>query len=166
MTTDAAAEMPENNTNGRVVVGLDDSYGGREALSYAAEAARIMNWTLHVVNTWHLSYPVGPYAIDVSEVESALEDAAQEMVKRIEDEVLGKDAGSKDAGIRIVHTITEGPAARILVQESEGADLLVVGSRGRGGFASLALGSVGQACVHHAHCPVLIVRPRGLRRNV
>jgi nucleotide-binding universal stress UspA family protein len=52
----------------------------------------------------------------------------------------------------------EGPAAQVLLDETQGADLLVVGSRGLGGFSGLLLGSVSQQCVHHATCPVLIAR--------
>jgi nucleotide-binding universal stress UspA family protein len=66
-----------------------------------------------------------------------------------------------DAGdVEIERRVIEGAAAAVLVEESRGADLLVVGSRGHGGFAQLLLGSVSQQCAHHAECPVVIVRPR------
>jgi len=100
-------------------------------------------------------YPVAPYATNFGAIEEAVMEAAHETVRDIELEVLGKDPG-----LVIRHTIVEGPAAKVLIAASDGADLLVVGNRGRGGFSSLALGSVGQACVHHARCPVLVIRPR------
>ena len=52
----------------------------------------------------------------------------------------------------------EGNAAQVLLDASDGADLLVVGSRGHGGFTEALLGSVSQHCVHHAHCPVVVIR--------
>ncbi|MGO9196179.1 MAG: universal stress protein [Acidimicrobiales bacterium] len=143
------------STNGRVVVGIDNSAGGRDALRHAAEVARWRHWTLHIVHTWHISYPLAPYGNDLGVVDKAVAEAAEATVADIVKDVLGEEHG---LDVRV--TVAEGPAARILVAASEGADLLVVGSRGRGGFSSLALGSVGQSCVHHAHCPVLIVRPR------
>jgi len=154
-TIHEGGQVSDAVTTGRVVVGIDDSPAARQALRYAADIAGWKKWTLHVVHAWHLSYPAGPYAIDLAEVELALAEAAREVVTEVEDDVLGQDHG-----LELRQTIAEGPAARVLIEESEGANLLVVGSRGRGGFASLALGSVGQACVHHAHCPVLVVRPR------
>jgi nucleotide-binding universal stress UspA family protein len=58
----------------------------------------------------------------------------------------------------VTQEVLEGDAAAVLIRESAGADLLVVGSRGHGGLAEAMLGSVGQHCVHHAACPVVIVR--------
>ena len=58
----------------------------------------------------------------------------------------------------IERRVDQGSAAAVLVEESQGADLLVVGSRGHGGFAQLLLGSVSQQCAQHASCPVVIVR--------
>jgi nucleotide-binding universal stress UspA family protein len=142
-------------TAGRVVVGVDGSPGSHEALRDAAAIARWRNWTLHIVHAWHVNYPTSPYVSDFGEIGAAAEQAAEATVRDAEAEVLGEDDH-----LDVRRTIEEGPAARILVALSEGADLLVVGSRGLGGFSSLALGSVGQACVHHAHCPVLIVRPK------
>jgi len=59
--------------------------------------------------------------------------------------------------VEIERRVVEGRPAAVLVDESQGADLLVVGSRGHGGFAGLLLGSVSQQCAHHAACPVVIV---------
>jgi nucleotide-binding universal stress UspA family protein len=60
--------------------------------------------------------------------------------------------------VKIERRVVEGPAASVLVDESRAADLLVVGSRGHGGFTGLLLGSVSQQCAQHAECPVVIVR--------
>lgn len=142
------------HTGGRVVVGVDGSTGSLDALRYAAAVAHWQHWTLHIVHTWHINYPIAPYVLDYSEMEKAAQEAAEQTVRDAEKQVLGDNCP-----LEVRRTIEEAPPARALIEASEGADLLVVGSRGRGGFSSLALGSVGQACVHHAHCPVLIVRP-------
>ncbi|MFZ0170645.1 MAG: universal stress protein [Acidimicrobiales bacterium] len=141
---------------GRVVVGVDGSDSAHEALRYAAAVARWQHWTLEIVHAWHVNYPLSPYGgIELAEITSTAADVAARVVRDAEKEVLGDDST-----LDIRHSILEGLPARTLIDASEGADLVVVGSRGRGGFSSLALGSVGQACVHHAHCPVLIVRPK------
>jgi len=146
-------EMP---CKGRVVVGVDGSPSAHEALRYAAAVAGWQHWTLHIVHTWYISYPLSPFAgLEVADMMAAEADVATRTVHDAEKEVLGDNCT-----LDIRHSICEGAAAKTLIEASEGADLLVVGSRGHGGFASLALGSVGQACVHHAHCPVLIVRPK------
>ncbi|MGA2211377.1 MAG: universal stress protein [Acidimicrobiales bacterium] len=143
-------------TTGRVVVGVDGSPASLAALRYAAEVARWQNWTLHIVNTWHVNYPVSPFGvIDLGDITSAAVEAATATVRDAVREVL-----SDDDTLDVRRSIVEGLPARTLIELSQGADLLVVGSRGLGGFSSMALGSVGQACVHHAHCPVLIIRPK------
>ena len=62
-------------------------------------------------------------------------------------------------GVKTKAVTHEGAPAKVLVEASKGADLLVVGSRGLGGFGGLVLGSVGRSCALHAHCPIAIVRP-------
>jgi nucleotide-binding universal stress UspA family protein len=72
------------------------------------------------------------------------------------------DEAIPDTGdVNVERRVVEGAPAAVLVDESRDADLLVVGSRGRGGFAQLLLGSVSQQCAHHANCPVVIVRSNG-----
>ncbi len=155
-TPDAEKTAPDaERTEGLVVVGVDDSEQARESLQWAAQIARERHWKLLIVHAWHMMYPVAPFATPPYDVEDAARDAAIEVVKKLEDEVLGPDCG-----IEVSHLVAQGPAGLLLVDASKDADLLVVGSRGRGGFASLTLGSVSSACVHHAHCPVLVMRPR------
>jgi nucleotide-binding universal stress UspA family protein len=78
---------------------------------------------------------------------------AEKFLKETVAEVVGEGSD-----VAIEEVTTEGPAAEVLVDAAEGADLLVVGSRGHGGFAGVMLGSVSQQCAQHASCPVVIVR--------
>lgn len=144
-----------NDGPGRVVVGVDDSEAARNALRFAVDIARPHGWRLVVVHAWHMNYPVVPYAMEPPDYSDPLREQAKATLHKVTREVLGGAPG-----IDVEEVVSEGPAASVLLDASLGAELLVVGSRGRGGFASLALGSVSTACVHHAPCPVLVVRPR------
>ena len=140
---------------GRVVVGVDGSKSSMQALEEAAEIAAWRGWTLDLVTAWDPAQATSFFGYDYGGIAVAAAEAAEESLR---------DACSylKDNHPEIpVHSeVVEGAPASVLCERSRGAGILVLGSRGLGGFSSLALGSVGQACVHHAHCPVLIVRPK------
>jgi nucleotide-binding universal stress UspA family protein len=139
----------------RIVVGIDGSDHSKRALDWALAEARLRSADLDVVYAWML--PV--YATGYGFAPGALIDpvamaaGATSQLDRTVDEVVGD---AKD--VTIERKAVEGMAAQVLVDEAEGADLLVVGSRGHGGFAGLLLGSVSQQCAQHASCPVVIIR--------
>ncbi len=140
-----------------IVVGIDGSESSKDALRLAAAEAALHDAKLRVVCAWHI--PEGLYAggwapgIDVaSGFEEAARDIASEAVS---------DLARLQPGLDRESHLVRGHAAAALVEESRGADLLVVGSRGLGGFRSLLLGSVSDQVAHHASCPVLIARSSG-----
>jgi nucleotide-binding universal stress UspA family protein len=144
---------------GVIIVGVDHSEGAKEALRFAFEEAQLRQVPLRAVHAWQFGYIGAPgiegsvsvLGADLSEHHAAADAALDATVR----EAL-PDAGR----VKIERRVVEGAAAAVLVEESRGADLLVVGSRGHGGFAQLLLGSVSQQCTHHAECPVVIVRSR------
>lgn len=140
-----------------VVVGVDHSERAKAALAFAYEEARLREATLRAVHAWRVGYigysgfegAVPPVGGDIHELHTSAETAL--------DATLRQTLGDTD-GVTIERHAVEGTPAAVLIEESRGADLLVVGSRGHGGFAQLLLGSVSQQCAHHAECPVVIVR--------
>jgi nucleotide-binding universal stress UspA family protein len=142
---------------GVIVVGVDHSPGAKAALRFALEEARLRQATLRVVHAWQFGY-IGATGFEgaLPAVGGELEDFRRGAEAAL-DETL-RDVGADTDGVAIERRVDQGTAAAVLVEESRGADLLVVGSRGHGGFAQLLLGSVSQQCAHHAFCPVVIVR--------
>ena len=146
----------------KIVVGVDGSPGGAKALDWALEEARLRGASLHVVHAWMLplidalpepwavgSPPLGP---SDEEVHDHVEKAAKAVLDASVDR-----ARSAEPGLAIHGELIEARPVRALLEAARDADLLVVGSRGRGGFAGLLLGSVSAQCVHHAPCPVVVV---------
>ncbi len=138
-----------------VVVGVDGSAGAVEALRQAALEARLREGRLRVVAVWHVPWTVYSAGAPGLDLDTVTEDLKAEAERKLE-EALEQVAGDLE-GIEIVRQVCEGQAAETLVEQSAGAALLVVGSRGLGGFGGLLLGSVSQQCAHHARCPVMIV---------
>jgi nucleotide-binding universal stress UspA family protein len=138
----------------RIVVGVDGSDCSKEALRWALSEARLRGTSLRAVYVWRMPVfvPSGFAPVALPD-RAALRAAANQRL----DEIV-KEAVGGDADVRIERKAAEGTAAQVLVQEAEGADLLVVGSRGHGGFAGLLLGSVSHQCAAHATCPVVIIR--------
>lgn len=133
----------------RIVVGIDGSDGARDALAWAIGEARLRGATVEAVHAWHVPYggtEVVPINLDLA----ALEQGEQSLLER---EIGAVETG----GVEVQPVLVEGPAAQVLLRQAEGADLLVVGSRGLGGFMGLLLGSVSHQLVHHAPCPVVIL---------
>jgi len=131
----------------KVVVGVDGSQSSIAALREGARLAAERGDELMAVSAWHLpitygGFPTGWYP--EADAKSILDAAASA--------AFGDD---RPAGYS--QLVVEGLPAHVLIQESRHADVLVVGSRGHGGFAGLLLGSVSQACAEYAKCPVLIV---------
>ena len=133
---------------GRIVVGVDGSAASLDALRWAARQAELTGATLEAVTSW--SYPTTYGFPVIANVD--WEKGARTVLDQAIAEALG------DAGESVVRRVAEGHPSRLLADLAVGADLLVVGSRGHGGFTGLLLGSVSEHVVTHAPCPVVVVR--------
>ena len=138
---------------GRIVVGVDKSDSARAALAWAvrqagltgAEVDAVAAWLPPLQFGWAPPYEgPGPREAAAAALDEAIDDVRQEAL-----------------GVVIRPVVVRDNAARALLDAAKDADLLVVGSRGHSGFTEALLGSVGQHCVHHARCPVVVVRTPG-----
>jgi nucleotide-binding universal stress UspA family protein len=140
-----------------VLVGVDGSPESGVALRYAVAEADRRGARLRVVSTYFPEYSVHGRTHPVTASEGAIEVDLEKETRRMVEDALAGD--SPQPPVEIV--VAAGPAAGVLIDKSAEVDVLVLGHRGRGGFASMLLGSVGLQCVQHARCPVIVVRPRG-----
>ena len=131
-----------------IVVGADGSREGAKAVAWAAEQARVTGGTLELVIGWSTPVSYG-LPLVLSGYDPQVE--AHEVIDKLVAEV-------ELPAARVRTAVVEGPAPHVLVARAKDADLLVVGSHGHGGFSELLLGSVSAHCVHHATCPVVVVR--------
>ena len=137
----------------RAVVGVDGSPASRAAMQWAIDwVAGAGGGTVDAVHTWQAPYVYGPMggalvAVDPVPFEVAAKQALGAAVEAVE----------PPAGVDLAALLVEGPCAQSLLDLAVGADLLALGTRGRGGFAGLLLGSVTQQCLHHATCPVVVL---------
>lgn len=140
---------------GGVVVGHDGSDCAQEALQWAATLAERASWPLHVVRGWRIATAPQPpswelgYVPPIREYEQAVQADLEADVRAA--------LGAERADQVTCHVVHAAPV-RSLLEAAQGADLLVVGARGRGGFAGLLLGSVSDQVTRHAPCPVTVVR--------
>ncbi|HVT76971.1 MAG TPA: universal stress protein [Acidimicrobiales bacterium] len=138
------------NEKPAVVVGVDGSDNGRRAMAWALDEAKARGLSCLLVHAVDFGFAAAsPYA---GVTFDQLRDAGQAVLDT-------ELAIARDAGVPVEGRLVISSAAQALIDASRDAALLVVGSRGRGGFTGMLLGSVSTACVHHAHCPVLVTRP-------
>lgn len=135
--------------SGIIMAGYDGSTSAKKALLWAAQEAELRKSELRVVHSWE--YPTLPYGAYPSEGED-LEASAQEML----------DAGvtfitEKFPNLKVTSQLTEGHPVVNLIKLSKSCDMLVVGSRGHGGFSTLVLGSVSSQLAHHCQLPLMII---------
>lgn len=136
-----------------IVVGVDGSAGSIAALRFAIDEARARGAEIKAVNAWHV--PVTAYGSGFAPAPVSITDY-EELGRTALDSALEQVAASAN-GVKITPVIHEGQATEVLVAEAKDADLLVVGSRGLGGFRGLLLGSVSQQCTHYAPCPLVVI---------
>jgi nucleotide-binding universal stress UspA family protein len=141
-----------------VVVGVDGSDHARRALEWAIEEARAHGHRLEVVHATVDPHTIVPYTMeemgmrfDVSKARTAAERLIADLLA---------DVGVPD-GLEVDAVVEQGPAANVLVRRSQDATVLVVGTRGHGAMSEVLLGSVSHQVVHHAQCPVVVVRGKG-----
>ncbi|MEU4498927.1 universal stress protein [Streptomyces sp. NPDC023998] len=144
--------MESKASAGRVVVGVDGSPSSQTALRWAMRYAGLIGGFVHAVGAWELP---GMHGWSAPAVDADLDEevARSRFVEELRS-VVG-DASS----VEVRESLVRGNPVAVLLGAAEGAEVLVVGSRGRGGFARALLGSVSQQCALHATCPVVIVRP-------
>ncbi|MGE5135784.1 MAG: universal stress protein [Gemmatimonadota bacterium] len=130
----------------RIVAGVDGSESSRAALAWAVHQARLTGAVVEAVIAWPLPATFGllplPHLVSLNTA-----------LKALADSVTGIGAPAE-----VRSRVMVGSAGKVLVKASAGAELLVLGSRGRGTLTGTLLGSVGVHCVRHAHCPVVVIR--------
>jgi nucleotide-binding universal stress UspA family protein len=132
-----------------IVVGVDGSHDADHALNWAIEEAKRHSMKMLLVHGVEIgAAAASPYGSGL--VLEQLEEVGREVLDKALEYV-------RHQGVQAEGRMEVGSSAHALIEASRGADLLVVGSRGHGGFTGLLLGSVSSACTHHAHCPVVVV---------
>lgn len=134
----------------RIVVGVDGSEHSKAALRWAVGQARLTGASVDAVTAWR--YPT-TYGLATIVPDIDMPGEATQMLSDSLAKVVGDAPGAE-----VRQLVSEGPPAAVLLGAAKDADLLVVGSRGQGGFASAVLGSVSLACVLNSPCPVLVFR--------
>jgi len=137
-----------------IVVGVDGSPGSRKALTWAAAEAADHGSDLVVINVWEhtLMPPAGSVSVSERYVPDSSQRTADELTQVIHEEL------GDEPPVFVQPVVKQGRPAKVLIEESANADLLVVGPRGHGGFVGLVLGSVSQHVAAYAKCPVVVVR--------
>ncbi|MFF4759275.1 universal stress protein [Streptomyces sp. NPDC001292] len=143
--------MQPSEPRRRVVVGVDGSPSSYAALRWAAGYAQLVGGVVEAIHAWDTPSAVG-WTGPAIDPEFDLEQARERFVSEL------RSVFADDRPEHLVEYLVEGDPSEVLIRASEGADVLVVGSRGRGGFARAMLGSVSQRCAQHAACPVVVVR--------
>ncbi|BEP15782.1 hypothetical protein acdb102_40930 [Acidothermaceae bacterium B102] len=128
-----------------IVVGIDGSPQSIDVLRWAVDQAKATDADITAVMAWQAT--VGYGYIDVQSVRDSAQKSLQDVVNTV-----------TDAEVSVTSEFIEGYPSTVLLEASHSADLLVVGNRGHGGFTGMLLGSVSTQCVHHATCPVVVVR--------
>ena len=140
-----------SNDKKRIVVGVDGSAPSTDALRWALGQARLSGAVVEAVLAWHV-----PATDGWAPVFDLVEDLTKASERTLAD-TIAQVAG--DGGpVTVEQRVVGGEPAQVLLAAAKGADLLVVGSRGHGAVIGALLGSVSQYCVHHAPCPVVVVR--------
>jgi nucleotide-binding universal stress UspA family protein len=142
-----------------IVVGVDRSEGAKAALRFALEEATLRQATLRIVHAWQYAYIgatgfEGSYPALGSDIRELRDVAEKDLDATLRESI--PETGT----VKVERRVVEDRPAAALVEESRGADMVVVGSRGHGGFTGLLLGSVSQQVAHHASCPVVIVHQK------
>ena len=136
-------------TAARIIVGVDGSKASVQALRFAHRQAALTGAQLHAVTTWRYPFtgdvPVGDTPDWQRDAEAILDTALSAAIP-------AADLGA------VTRHVSEGHPAAVLLEQAQDAEMLVVGSRGHGGFAGMLLGSVSQHVVAHSPCPVVVVR--------
>ncbi len=142
----------ENGRRGRIVAGVDGSASSKSALRWAAHQAEMTGARVEAVVAWTYA----PAAFPLTTPAPATYDMGPEAARELDG--ITSEVRREFPSVEISSVVQEGWAGRELLAAAEGADLLVVGSRGHGAVMGLLLGSVSEYCVTHASCPVVVVR--------
>jgi nucleotide-binding universal stress UspA family protein len=159
------ADGHEDSLLSRILVGTDGSEGSRRALAWAVREAALRGASVQALHVWRDPYG-GEMSVELGM--APFREGRQVELEQTEGwlAAAGAEATASHPGVGVAPVILQGDdPARILCEQSADTDLLVVGSRGHGGFARLLLGSVSTACAHHSKCPVAII-PKGRRPDV
>lgn len=129
----------------RIVVGVDGSAASKAALAWAIGQAASTDAVVEAVTAYYWF----PMPIEELDFRGLATDVLDNAILK---------ASSVGPPVKILSKVVHGSPAKVLLDAAHGADLLVVGNRGHGGFTGALLGSVSQHCVHHAECPVVVIR--------
>jgi nucleotide-binding universal stress UspA family protein len=134
----------------RIVVGVDGFESSKAALRWAIHQAKLTGAVVEAITAWHI--PAGTGWVPTPDAPDYQDDAFAVLTEAL------NEMSAMDPDVKVCPRVMEGRAGQVLVEAADGADLLVVGSRGHRGLAEALVGSVGQYCANHASCPVVIMR--------